>query len=74
MLVYLYLGTFILSDLESSVSILILTLVGRVAAIVRRKVSAVASKLTTVSVRDMIKAMIAGERDPRTRLPLREAR
>ena len=74
MLVYLYLGTFILSDLESSVSILILTLVGRVAAIVRRKVSAVASKLTTVSVRDMIKAMIAGERDPRTRLPWREAR
>lgn len=73
-MVYLYLGTFILSDLESSVSILILTLVGRVAAIVRRKVSAVASKLTTVSVRDMIKAMIAGERDPRTRLPWREAR
>ncbi len=30
------------------------------------KVSAVASKLTTVSAQDMIKAMIAGERDPRT--------
>ena len=29
------------------------------------KVSAVASKLTTVSAQDMIKAMIAGERDPR---------
>jgi transposase len=28
------------------------------------KVSAVASKLTTVSVRDMIEALIAGERDP----------
>ncbi len=28
------------------------------------KISAVASKLTTVSTRDMIKAMIAGERDP----------
>jgi transposase len=30
------------------------------------KVSAVASKLTTLSVRDMIEAMIAGERDPAT--------
>ena len=30
------------------------------------KLSAVASKLTTVSAQDMIKAMIAGERDPRT--------
>jgi transposase len=29
------------------------------------KVSAVASKLTTVSAQDMIKAMIAGQRDPR---------
>ena len=29
------------------------------------KVSAVASKLTTLSAQDMIKAMIAGERDPR---------
>jgi transposase len=29
------------------------------------KVSAVASKLTTVSAQDMIRAMIAGERDPR---------
>jgi transposase len=29
------------------------------------KVSSVASKLTTVSARDMIKAMIAGQRDPR---------
>ncbi len=29
------------------------------------KLSAVASKLTTVSAQDMIKAMIAGERDPR---------
>jgi transposase len=29
------------------------------------KVSAVASKLTTVSARDMVTAMIAGERDPR---------
>jgi transposase len=29
------------------------------------KVSAVASKLTTLSARDMIEAMIAGERDPR---------
>ena len=28
------------------------------------KVSAVASKLTTLSAQDMIKAMIAGERDP----------
>ena len=30
------------------------------------KVSSVASKLTTVSAQDMIKAMIAGQRDPRT--------
>ncbi len=30
------------------------------------KISAVASKLTTLSAQDMIKAMIAGERDPRT--------
>ena len=30
------------------------------------KVSAVASKLTTLSAQDMIKAMIAGQRDPRT--------
>jgi hypothetical protein len=30
------------------------------------KVSSVASKLTTVSAQDMIKAMIAGERDPHT--------
>jgi transposase len=30
------------------------------------KVSSVASKLTTESAKDMIKAMIAGERDPRT--------
>src|SRR6201997_5455162 len=29
------------------------------------KVSSVASKLTTVSAQDMIKAMIAGQRDPR---------
>src|SRR5215469_9401516 len=28
------------------------------------KVSSVASKLTTISVRDMIEALIAGERDP----------
>jgi hypothetical protein len=30
------------------------------------KVSSVVSKLTTVSAQDMIKAMIAGQRDPRT--------
>jgi transposase len=30
------------------------------------KLSAVASKLTTLSAQDMVKAMIAGERDPRT--------
>jgi transposase len=30
------------------------------------RLSSVASKLTTVSAQDMIRAMIAGERDPRT--------
>ena len=29
------------------------------------KVSSVASKLTTLSAQDMIKAMIAGQRDPK---------
>jgi transposase len=38
------------------------------------KVSAVASKLTTLSARDMIKAMIAGERDPRALAALARTR
>jgi transposase len=38
------------------------------------KVSAVASKLTTVSAQDMIKAMIAGQRDPRTLAALARGR
>src|SRR5947209_7216658 len=38
------------------------------------KLSAVASKLTTVSAQDMIKAMIAGERDPRTLAALARTR
>jgi transposase len=38
------------------------------------KVSSVASKLTTVSAQDMIKAMIAGERDPRTLAALARTR
>jgi transposase len=38
------------------------------------KLSSVASKLTTVSAQDMIKAMIAGERDPRTLAGLARAR
>ena len=38
------------------------------------KVSAVASKMTTVSVQDMIKAMISGERDPRVLASLARGR
>ena len=38
------------------------------------KLSGVASKLTTESARDMIKAMIAGERDPRTLAALARTR
>jgi transposase len=38
------------------------------------KLSAVASKLTTESARDMIKAMIAGQRDPRTLAALARTR
>jgi transposase len=38
------------------------------------KVSSVASKLTTISAQDMIKAMIAGERDPRTLAALARTR
>jgi len=38
------------------------------------KVSAVASKLTTLSAQDMIKALIAGERDPRVLAGLARAR
>ena len=38
------------------------------------KVSAVASKLTTLSAQDMIKALIAGERDPRVLASLARAR
>jgi len=38
------------------------------------KVSSVASKLTTLSAQDMIKAMIAGERDPRVLAGLARAR
>jgi transposase len=38
------------------------------------KVSSVASKLTTVSAQDMIKALIAGERDPRTLAALARTR
>src|SRR5207344_1861014 len=38
------------------------------------KVSAVASKLTTVSAQDMVKAMIAGQRDPRTLAALARGR
>ena len=38
------------------------------------KVSAVASKLTTVSAQDMIKAMIAGERDPQVLAALARTR
>jgi len=38
------------------------------------KVSAVASKLTTLSAQDMIKAMIAGQRDPRTLAALARGR
>jgi transposase len=38
------------------------------------KVSAVASKMTTASVQDMIKALIAGERDPRVLAGLARAR
>jgi transposase len=38
------------------------------------KVSAVASKLTTVSAQDMIKAMIAGERDPQVLAALARGR
>ena len=38
------------------------------------KVSSVASKLTTESARDMVKAMIAGQRDPRTLAALARGR
>ena len=38
------------------------------------KLSSVASKLTTESAKDMIKAMIAGERDPRTLAALARTR
>ncbi|MGH3126168.1 MAG: IS110 family transposase, partial [Streptosporangiaceae bacterium] len=38
------------------------------------KVSSVASKLTTVSAQDMIRALIAGERDPRTLASLARGR
>jgi transposase len=38
------------------------------------KLSAVASKLTTISAQDMIKAMIAGQRDPRALAALARAR
>ena len=38
------------------------------------KLSSVASKLTTVSAKDMIKAMIAGQRDPRVLAALARAR
>jgi len=38
------------------------------------KVSSVASKVTTISAQDMIKAMIAGERDPRTLAALARTR
>src|SRR6202000_1640909 len=38
------------------------------------KLSSVASKLTTLSAQDMIKAMIAGQRDPRVLAGLARAR